>query len=48
MDAMIPTQTQEGDSNPNTTLDSTKSIESGSSSEQRKSQRIRKKKRTLV
>ena len=44
MDAMIPTQTQEGDFNPNTTLGSTKRIESGSSSEQRKSQRIRKEK----
>ena len=42
MDALIPTQTQQGDSNPNTTLGGTKRIESGSPSEQRKSQRIRK------
>ena len=42
MDALIPTQTQQSDSNPNTTLDGTKRIESGSPSEQRKSQRIRK------
>ena len=47
MDALIPTQTQEGNSNPNTTLGGTKKIESGSPSEQRKSQRIRKEK-TLV
>ena len=39
---MIPTQTQQGDSNPNTTLCGIKRIESGSPSEQRKSQRIRK------
>ena len=44
MDALIPTQTQQGDSNPNTTLSGTKRIESGSPSEQRKSQRIRKEK----
>ena len=44
MDALIPTQTQQGDSNPNTTLGGTKRIESGSPSEQRKSQRIRKEK----
>ena len=42
MDALIPTQTQQGDSNPNTTLCGIKRIESGSPSEQRKSQRIRK------
>ena len=42
MDAMIPTQTQQSDFNPNTTLGGTKRIESNSSSEQRKSQRIRK------
>ena len=42
MDAMIPTQTQQSDFNPNTTLGGTKRIESDSSSEQRKSQRIRK------
>ena len=41
MDALIPAQTQQGDSNPNTTC-GTKRIESGSASEQRKSQRIRK------
>ena len=39
---MIPTQTQQGDSNPNTTLGGTKRIESGSPSKQRKSQKIRK------
>ena len=33
IDALIPTQTQQGDSNPNTTLDSTKMIESSSPSE---------------
>jgi len=33
MDALKPTQTQQGDSNPNTTLDGTKRIESGSPSE---------------
>ena len=44
MDALIPTQTQQGDSNPNTTLGSIKRIECGSPSEQRKSQRIKKKK----
>ena len=42
MDALIPTQTRQGDSNPNTTLSGTKRIESGSPGEQRKSQRIRK------
>ena len=42
IDALIPTQTQQGDSNPNTTLGGTKRIESGSPNEQRKSQRIRK------
>ena len=42
VDAMIPTQTQQSDFNPNTTLGGTKRIESDSSSEQRKSQRIRK------
>ena len=42
MDALIPTQTQQGDSNPNTTLGGTKRIESGSPSKQRKSQKIRK------
>ena len=42
MDAMIPTQTQQSDFNPNTTLGGTKRIESDSPSEQRKSQRIRK------
>ena len=42
MDALIPTQTQQSDSNPNTTLDGTKRIESGSPSEQRKSQSIGK------
>ena len=42
MDALIPTQIQQGDSNPNTTLGGTKRIESGSPSEQRKSLRIRK------
>ena len=42
IDALIPTQTQQGDSNPNTTLGGTKRIESGLPSEQRKSQRIRK------
>ena len=41
MDGLIPTQTQQGDSNPNTTW-GTKRIESGSASKQRKSQRIRK------
>ena len=44
MDALIPTQTQQGDSNPNTILGGTKRIESGSPSEQRKRQRIRKEK----
>ena len=44
IDALIPTQTQQGDSNPNTTLGSIKRIECGSPSEQRKSQRIKKKK----
>ena len=39
---LIPTQTQQGDSNPNTTLGGTKRIESGSPSKQRKSQKIRK------
>ena len=39
MDALIPTQTHQGDSNPNTILSGTKRIESGSLSEQRKSQR---------
>ena len=43
--ALISTQTRKSDSNPNTTLGSTKRIESGSSSEQRKSQRIKKKKK---
>ena len=43
MDALIPTPTQQGDSNPNTTLGGTKRIESGSPSEQIKSQRIKKK-----
>ena len=42
MDALIPTQTHQGDSNPNTILSGTKRTESGSPSEQRKSQRIRK------
>ena len=42
MDALLPTQTQQGDYNPNTTLGGTKRNESGSQSEQRKSQRIRK------
>ena len=42
MDALIPTQTQQCDSNPNTTLRGNKRIKSGSPSEQRKSQRIRK------
>ena len=41
---MILTQTQQGDSNPNTTLGNIKRIECGSPSEQRKSQRIRKEK----
>ena len=44
MDAKIPTQTQEDDSNPHNILGSTKRIESGSPSEQRKSQRVRKEK----
>ena len=44
IDALISTQTQHGDYNPNTTLDGTKRIECGSPSEQRKSQRIKKKK----
>ena len=44
IDALIPTQTQQGDSNPNTTLGSTKMIESSSPSEQRKNQIIRKEK----
>ena len=38
----MPTQTQQGNSNPNTTSGDTKRIESGSPSKQRKSQRIRK------
>ena len=42
MDALIPTQTQQSDSNPNTTLGGTKRIENGSPSEQKKSQRTRK------
>ena len=42
MDALIPTQTQQSDSNTNTTLDGIERIESGSPSEQRKSQRIGK------
>ena len=42
MDALIPTQTHQGDFNPNTILSGTKMIESGSPSEQRKSQRIKK------
>ena len=42
MDALIPTQTQQSDSNTNTTLDGIERIESGSPSEQRKSQRIKK------
>ena len=42
MDILIPTQTHQGDSNPNTILSDTKRIESGSPSEQRNSQRIRK------
>ena len=42
MDALIPTQTHQGDFNPNTILSGTKIIESGSPSEQRKSQRIKK------
>ena len=42
IDALILTQTHQGDSNPNTTLSGTKKIESGLPSEQRKSQRIRK------
>ena len=37
IDALIPTQIQQSDSNPNTTLGGTKRIESGSPSEQRKS-----------
>ena len=48
MDALIPTQTQQGDSNPNTILGGTKRIESSSPSEQRKSQGIRKEKKILV
>jgi len=44
MDAKIPTQTQEDDSNPHNILCSTKRIESGSPSEQIKSQRVRKEK----
>ena len=43
MDVLIPTQTQEGNSNPNTTLGNTKRIESGSPSEKR-SQSVRKEK----
>ena len=43
MDALIPTQTQEDDSNSNITLGRTKRIESGSPSEQR-SQKVRKEK----
>lgn len=42
MDALIPTQTHQVDFNLNTILTGTKRIESGSPSEQRKSQRIRK------
>ena len=42
MNALISTQTQQTESNPNTTFGGTKRIESGSPSEQRKSQRIRK------
>ena len=42
IDALILTQTQQGDFNLNTTLGGTKRIESGSPSEQKKSQRIRK------
>ena len=42
MDALILTQIQQCDSNHNTTLRGNKRIESGSPSEQRKSQRIRK------
>ena len=42
MDALIPTQTQEDDSNSNTTLGSTKRIESDSPNEQRRSQKVRK------
>ena len=42
IDALILTQTHQGDSNPNTTLSGTKKIKSGLPSEQRKSQRIRK------
>ena len=42
IDALILTQTQQGDFNLNTTLGGTKRIESGSPSEQRKSQRIGK------
>ena len=44
MDALITTQTQQGDSNPNTTLCGIKRIESGSPSEQRKSQKDKKSK----
>ena len=44
VDALISTQTQKSDSNPNTTLGSTKMIEYSSPSEQSKSQRIRKEK----
>ena len=43
MDALIPTQTQEDNSNPNTTLGNTKRIESGSPSEKRKSQSVKRK-----
>ena len=42
MNTLIPTQTQQGDSNPDTTLCGSKRIEIGSPSKQRKSQRIRK------
>ena len=42
LDALISTQTRKSDSNPNTTLGSTKMIKCSSPSEQRKSQRIRK------
>ena len=44
VDAQISTQTRKSDSNPNTTLGSTKMIEYSSPSEQSKSQRIRKEK----
>ena len=42
INALILTQIQQSESNPNTTLGGTKRIESGLPSEQRKSQRIRK------